>query len=409
MSARVFVGDVLVGHLVPDKATHSTEFEFDAGYASNSARPILGRWFEDKIIARERAFRGAPLPNFFRNLLPEGALRKIVEARLGPSAVPEYSMLLRLGAELPGAIRIASDELDPEPISEEEKRNRPANDPFRFALTGVQPKLALHGDGERLTVPLEGQGGHWIAKFGTSNYRNLVENEFTLLAWAKECGLHVPDHHILSARDIANLPEEFESDQTVLIVRRFDRDADGGRVHQEDFAQIFDVAPEDKYVKDFPSYGLLHYGTVGVVVFALCGENDYREYLRRLVFMVLSGNADAHLKNWALIYPDGLHANLAPAYDLVGTIAYPSLRSEPAMRWFEPPEPTIELGKKLDLVTIDDLLAAASYTEVDTLSVMDELSEFAARVRSTWPKFRDVAPENLRRHLTVHLSRATLR
>lgn len=125
--------------------------------------------------------------------------------------------------------------------------------------------------------------------------------------------------------------------------------------------------------------------------------------------MVLSGNADAHLKNWALIYPDGLHANLAPAYDLVGTIAYPSLRSEPAMRWFEPPEPTIELGKKLDLVTIDDLLAAASYTEVDTLSVMDELSEFAARVRSTWPKFRDVAPENLRRHLTVHLSRATLR
>ena len=28
----------------------------------------------------------------------------------------------------------------------------------------------------------------------------------------------------------------------------------------------------------------------------VCGPEDLREYVRRLVFMVLSGNADAHLK-----------------------------------------------------------------------------------------------------------------
>lgn len=29
------------------------------------------------------------------------------------------------------------------------------------------------------------------------------------------------------------------------------------------------------------------------------------------------GNTDAHLKNWAVIYPDGIHLRLSPAYDPV--------------------------------------------------------------------------------------------
>jgi serine/threonine-protein kinase HipA len=37
---------------------------------------------------------------------------------------------------------------------------------------------------------------------------------------------------------------------------------------------------------------------------------------------VLIGNADMHLKNWSLIYPDRRSAQLSPAYDLVSTIAY---------------------------------------------------------------------------------------
>jgi hypothetical protein len=40
------------------------------------------------------------------------------------------------------------------------------------------------------------------------------------------------------------------------------------------------------------------------------------------VFNTLIGNADMHLKNWSLIYPDRRNAALAPAYDVVSTIAY---------------------------------------------------------------------------------------
>ena len=35
-------------------------------------------------------------------------------------------------------------------------------------------------------------------------------------------------------------------------------------------------------------------------------------------------NGDAHVKNWSLIYDKPLHPRLAPAYDLVSTVAYSS-------------------------------------------------------------------------------------
>lgn len=34
------------------------------------------------------------------------------------------------------------------------------------------------------------------------------------------------------------------------------------------------------------------------------------------------GNADAHLKNWSMIYPDGRTPELAPAYDLLSVTVY---------------------------------------------------------------------------------------
>jgi serine/threonine-protein kinase HipA len=39
--------------------------------------------------------------------------------------------------------------------------------------------------------------------------------------------------------------------------------------------------------------------------------------------MVATGNYDAHLKNWSLVYPDGIRAQLAPLYDQVAIAAWP--------------------------------------------------------------------------------------
>ena len=407
MSARVLLGDVVVGELRPDTASSQTILEFAASYAASASRPVLGRWFEDELIEPPRTFRGAPLPNYFRNLLPEGALRKIVERRLETSAIPEYAMLLRLGENLPGAVRVISDELDLHPLEARERQRRDVKDPFRFALTGVQPKLALSEIDDRLTMPVEGAGGHWIAKFGSPAYQHLVDNEFAMLNWAQRCGLDVPEHRVVRASEIEDIPADFEEDQDVLVVRRFDRDSDR-RIHQEDFAQVFGIPPEERYAWELLELGWSHYGSIGAVVCALCGEDDFRRYMRRLAFMVLSGNADAHLKNWSLLYPDGVHARLAPVYDVVSTVVY-SLPTYTALRWSEPLAPTLEPPMQLVDVTLDDLLAVASHSPADTSRVLDDLEAFIRDARDAWPDIAAAAPPVVRDRVTAHLAACSLR
>lgn len=67
------------------------------------------------------------------------------------------------------------------------------------------------------------------------------------------------------------------------------------------------------------------------------------EYLDRLVFMVLSGNGDAHLKNWGILYPDRRHPVLSPAYDLVSTVLY---------RWHD--ELALSLGDSRRFEEVDE-------------------------------------------------------
>lgn len=47
------------------------------------------------------------------------------------------------------------------------------------------------------------------------------------------------------------------------------------------------------------------YANVARVLWLESGERAIVEFTRRLVFNALIGNADAHLKNWSGIYPDG--------------------------------------------------------------------------------------------------------
>ena len=51
------------------------------------------------------------------------------------------------------------------------------------------------------------------------------------------------------------------------------------------------------------------------------------------MFSVLIGNADMHLKNWSLLYPDRRTPVLSPAYDFVATLPYiPERQARPEFR-----------------------------------------------------------------------------
>lgn len=332
MSATVLLGDTPIGRIEYDGDVFSVTFTPE--YVRRADRPVLGQWFEDQALDAG-IHRPKLLPAFFRNLLPEGALRKIIEQDFDRSSRGELDMLVALGADLPGAIRIvaprdASEASTPSLPVEPKQRGR-----IRFSLSGVQLKATVMVQADRVTLPVAGMSADWIAKLPSAALAELPENEFAVLRWAQHAGVEVPEHRLIAVEDIEGLPEEYPRSGNALLVRRFDRGHDR-RIHQEDFAQVFGLDPDDKYVADVPEH--VHYTSIGKVVRAVAGREDFESFARRLAFMVLSGNADAHTKNWALWYPLG-KPRLSPAYDLVATVAYPRFSAGLALGFEEPDDP----------------------------------------------------------------------
>ena len=166
-----------------------------------------------------------------------------------------------------------------------------------------------------LTIPAKGVGGSWIVKLPSTRFEGVPENEYAMLSLARQIGIDVPEIMLIDVDTIEGLPNGIgDLKGQAFAISRFDRTPDGP-VHTEDFAQVFGVYPNDKYKK-------ASYRNIATVLAAETGEAGVAEFIRRLTFCTLTGNADMHLKNWSLIYPDKRNPALSPAYDFVSTIPY---------------------------------------------------------------------------------------
>lgn len=315
-SLRVFLHDKAVGTLSLNR-NDGCEFRLLESYKSAYPRPVLGQTFLDDL---EQVHRSRPrMPPWFSNLLPEGPLREMVAKQAGVLATREFFLLHHLGEDLPGAVRIVADDalLEPGESEEGEKETVETLRPLKFSLAGVQLKFSANKSDRGLTIPVSGRGGDWIVKLPDARYPGVPENEYATMRWAEASGIAIPETELVNVADISGLPLEtgLLREQRALAIRRFDRPTPGQRVHMEGFAQIFGLYPEEKYRK-------YNYETLARLIFALTGEVGLDDYIRRFVFVIASGNGDAHHKNWSLIYPDGIQAELSPAYDLVSTVQY---------------------------------------------------------------------------------------
>ena len=298
-------------------------FAFKDAYVADENRPVLGLGFKDQLGALITAFkptRTRVMP-FFSNLLPEGHLRTYLAERAGVKPVREFFLLWVLGMDLPGAITIRPADgeawpLDDHGTVDDGDRDDHHNNALRFSLAGVQLKFSAIDEAVGgLTIPAKGIGGSWIVKLPSRKFAGVPENEFSMMTLARLIGMDVPAIRLVDIDAIRNLPDGIGTLKgQALAIERFDR-LPGGAVHMEDFAQIFGVYPEEKYENASAR-------SIGRVIGAEGGEADVAEFIRRLTFNTLIGNADMHLKNWSLIYPDRRHAALAPAYDFISTIAY---------------------------------------------------------------------------------------
>lgn len=315
--AGVHLGDRRVGTL--GYRNGNTWFAYEDTAADH---PVLGQAFE--VDPDHRRTESGRVPEWFANLLPEqgSGLRDLVARELGVKRIHDFVLLVRLGSDLPGAVRVVLEE-DPGEFPElPGDGTRSLDHPLRFSLAGVQPKFSMRHEGKGLVLPVSGQGGDWIVKLPDGRFPHVPENEHAMLTWAGLSGIQVPESRLVVGRELHGLPDGLIGDEEqALAVRRFDR-LDGGRsrIHQEDFAQVREVSVDLKY--DNATYGGL-----GRIVQVLSPQ-DVDEYLRRLVAMVVMGNLDAHLKNWALRYSDGRTPRLSPAYDLVSVVAYPVFKND---------------------------------------------------------------------------------
>jgi serine/threonine-protein kinase HipA len=298
-------------------------FAFTEAYIANRDRATLSLSFKDalgNLITDVRPTQ-TRLPVFFANLLPEGTMRDYLAARAQVKPEREFFLLATLGQDLPGALVIRPTDsavpLDESLDTVDSEGEPPSAAALHFSLAGVQLKFsALKNARGGLTIPVDGVGGSWIVKLPSTQFPRVPENEFAMMELARRVGISVPDTALVSINEISGLPSGINVvGSHAYAIKRFDRAINDTRVHIEDFAQVFGVYPERRYDR-------ASYRNIAEVIWTETGEAGIVEFLRRLVFNILIGNADMHLKNWSLIYSDRRHASLAPAYDFVSTIVY---------------------------------------------------------------------------------------
>lgn len=373
-----------VGSLLRD-VDGNVAFVVDEAYLDlGPTRPSLSSaWSEpgdeqvtiDRLsMTRDKRARLGSLPAWFANLLPEGALRQLVEREMGVGRHDDFEILGRLGLDLPGAVVVR----DEGPASISTVEEMPPPSPARaatpalvkFSLAGVQLKFSMVDAGTRLTMPGRNEYGRVIAKLPTRDYPQLPELEHAAMQLAQAASVVVAESSLIDVTCIEGLPEELLAyGAHALVVRRFDR-ALNRRVHFEDFAQIFGAVGNAKY-----SIGNEETNLKLLSRFADDSAGAIFEAVRRTTVNVLLGNGDAHLKNWALLYDDGVTPTLSPAYDIVPTLVF----GDTTM--------ALKLGgtRNPSSVTMKRWRRAAGYVDLAPRAVEDEVKRTIEMASDLWP------------------------
>jgi len=310
------------------------EFVYDPDWiASEAGRPLS----LSMPFTGAQALRGAPVNNYFENLLPDSeSIRKRLATRFKTDTLEAFDLLEAIGRDCVGAIQLLGADESPVNVASIEGTSlnkgeveellllaagsgaHPGvedDDNFRISLAGAQEKTALlwhdgqwkrpHGStptSHILKLPI-GLVGARKADFGTS-----VENEWLCMELMRELGLPTAKTEIL----------QFGS-QKVLSVERFDRQMHSSgtwllRLPQEDFCQVSGAAPHRKYESD-GGPGIADIARV--LTGSVNAQADLKNFLKTQLLFWMMAAPDGHAKNFSLrILPRGRYT-LTPLYDVM--------------------------------------------------------------------------------------------
>ena len=313
----------LVGELAataPDRNSgrFESEFEYTRAWASEAGAFALDPVSLPLDAARRfRAEMLYPPLAVFDDALPDDWGRRLLAAAItadgGTPTSPE--MLLRMRGGGTGALLFTATDTAPHPdesvpstelskllaaAAQFEAGTLPPGDEFRRLLEG-----SSRAGGARPKALVHDEFGEWLAKFPSrarDEGYDVVGLEATCLVLARRAGLDVPESRLqtIGAR-------------RVLMVKRFDTSAEGGRYHMASLRTL---------CKERPGIYVHSYSELAQVLrkHSASPADDLAALYRHMVFNAAIGNVDDHLKNfWMLARPGGFR--LAPAFDLVPDIS----------------------------------------------------------------------------------------
>ncbi|GEM80842.1 type II toxin-antitoxin system HipA family toxin [Vibrio superstes] len=361
-------------------------FDPDFIAISPQIRPVFTlRQLFDSDYLNKSQIRTDKVPPVLSNLLPEGALRELTARALQCHSNNEFSILAYMGANLPGAIiatPIAAGDVPKwaleQRLSTEPQQINVRHANSKFSLAGVQMKFSSSYRDGRYHIDQELSGDMWIIKTPSTIHRGVPSNEFSCMKLAEMVGAEVSEVRLIEITELDGMPSiKLPDEQYAYGIKRFDR-SDNGRIHTEDFAQVFGLYPADKYQR-------VNYEQLGRVVYQYSDQRlkDIQQFARRLLINIMLGNGDAHLKNWTLIYPDQRSPSLSPLYDVVFTSPYIvgdslALNLSGTKNWFD--------------ISLDDFKLWAEKTGAPWIAIKPHLLDVLEKARKYWPEALETLP-----------------
>lgn len=257
---------------------------------------------------------------FFEEVLSEGGIRRTLAENARLDTDNTIGLLGRYGRDTAGALQIwnESDPLEPRvaearPVTAaevktmfQEVRFAPLGNTGRrrvSSLAGVQDKVLLVRTSEGWAEPLDGYPSTHIVKPMNTQVPSLIFDEEYGSRFVRALGL----------ASFSTSIEVFDG-ASALVIERFDRDGDGGRVHQEDFNQALGYIGDRKYEETGETDRLKK---IAEVLRTHASSADLHNLLRMTALSVVLNNYDMHAKNIGLLHEENGEVSLAPMYDVI--------------------------------------------------------------------------------------------
>ena len=318
---NVFVGTQLMGKLSDNDGYWA--FEYDTQWLGSPDRFAICP--DLPLIAEQQLDTGSkrPVQRFFDNLLPEENARLLLAEEVEVDHEDSFSLLAASGIESAGALTLLNVDqtfpaIEATPLSDAELTERIENLPraplnnregSRMSLAGAQHKMLIVILDNQIHEGNAGTPSTHILKPEHSEpgkYWQTVRNEWFIMKLANRCGLNV------SSVDIQYTPKP------VYIIERFDRDGlypDQSRKHIIDACQLLGYGRGSKYTASTPETYRKLINKIRRKALAVTRLYQW------VVFNLLVGNGDAHLKNISFFYKNN-SVELTPFYDLLSTVIY---------------------------------------------------------------------------------------